>query len=239
MNSLSKIKNGFLVLAIILTIPSVYLFVKSALFVSSGIETSGEILSVRSSSSENGTTYLPTVGYEYEGQLLEFESNAGTGNRHKYIQGKIISILVNPRNPKNAKVNSTWELWAGTIVVGGLALLVWLTYVVLIYNIFKRKKFITKIKKDGTKVDAIIERIEEEMISASNSGVTVRKTVFRVYAKDLLGQREQVFKSDRIQVDPRAFGVQPGMQVIVYVDPKKKKKTYMEFPGVAESESFY
>lgn len=239
MHSLDKIKKSFFVLAIILTIPSIYLSVRSALFVSSGVVALGEILSVRSSSSENGTTYLPTVAYEYNGQSLQFESNAGTGNKNKYIEGEVISILVDPLHPEKAKINSTWELWAGTIVIGGLALLVWLTYLVLIYNISKRYKFIAKIKKEGRKVDAIVERIDEEIISASNSGVTVHKTVFRVYAKGLLDQQEQVFKSDRIQIDPRPFGVQPGTKVVIYVDAKKRKKTYMDFPGIAGSEKFY
>lgn len=222
-----------------MTIPTVLLLVRTAYFVSTGIPTSSIIIDVRSSSSENGTTYLPTMQYVYEGATYEVESNAGSGNKDAYKEGEEIELLVNPRNPEDAEINRTWELWAAPIVVGGLTFFVWLAYLALMRDLHKRKKFISRMFKEGIRVDATITKIDTEEISASNSGIRVTKTIFRVYAKGMLNGEEREFKSDRIQVNPRGYGVELGQSVPVYVDPKKPKKTYMDFSHIKFHEDFY
>ncbi len=223
----------------VLTIPTLYLLYSTSQFISHGEEVTGTIISVSSSSSENGTTYLPTIAYTYNEQGLEVKSNAGSGNRDKYKRGAEIGLLVDTRDPQNAEINATWELWASSIVVGGMTALCWLAYLTIIHSIWSKKRFMKMMRETGTLVKATVDRIEQDLIKASNSGVTVRKKVYRVYAKGLYEGSEREFKSDMLRANPEPYGVKAGSEIPVYVNPKKPKQTFMDFSGVPGNEDLY
>lgn len=239
MQSLKNIQFWFSILVWILTAITLFFAGKTGLFLLHAEPQIGVVSDIREATSDNGSTYLPTVEFEFNGQNYSFESNAGTGNKNTYKRGNELEILVNAKNPASARINTTWEVWAGAIVFGSIALIGWLAMLLLARDIRKRRKFIARMKKEGIKVDATIVDIREEHIRASNSGVTVTRTVYRADAKGLFEGSERLFTSDRIQIDPRGFGVKIGDKVPVYVDPKKKKKTYMDFDHVPGGKSFY
>lgn len=197
----------------------------------------GEITDIRVSSSENGSTYLPTVEFEFEGETYSFESNAGSGNASTYKRWSEVEVRVNPDNPDHAKINTIWEVWAASIVVGSFTVLVWLTYIAVIWDIYRKVRFRKNMKESGIPVTTVITEIHEEIIKAKNSGVTARRKVWRAHTKGVVNGDERTFKSDRIPKNPMLFSLQPGVELTVYVHPKKPKKYYMDFtviPGMED-----
>lgn len=236
---MKKIRFWFSILAGILTALTLFFVIKTGIFLLQAEPSQGVVTDIRASYSDNGTTYLPTISFTFNDEEYSFESNAGTGNADKYTEGQELEILVNKNNPESARINTTWEVWAGSIVFGSITLIGWLAMLLLQRDIIKRRKFIARMRKEGIKVDATISEIRTEKIKASNSGVTVTKTVFRVDATGQFEGSDRKFTSDRIQVNPSGFGVQVGDSVPVYVDPKKPKKTFMDFSHIPGGKDFY
>lgn len=236
MKTLHLLQKVVLICAILCTIPAIIIATRTQLFINNAVSTVGEIIDVRVSTGENGSTYIPTIAYKYEGESFEFTSRAGSGNPDSYKRWSEIELLVHPSNPEKVEINGRWELWVLTYIVGGFAILLWLTFLALVRDIWKTNKFRKFMREHGIPVQATISEIKTEVIKARNSGVTVKRTIWRAYAKGVVNGEERTFKSTKIPKEPTFYGVKPGAPVTVYVHPKKPKKIFMDFSSFPGSE---
>jgi hypothetical protein len=97
--------------AIILLGVSIWYTYSSYMFYSRGVEVSGTVVRLESSSSsEGGTTYSPVFSYTVDGVQYEYES-VNSSNPPANKVGDVETLLVDPSNPDKARQNSFWELW--------------------------------------------------------------------------------------------------------------------------------
>lgn len=72
---------------------------------------------------ESGILYYPVVEYATaDGEALTVTGRTGYTTR-PYETGDRVSVLVNPREPGQARLDSTFGVWGSSIVLGGLGAL--------------------------------------------------------------------------------------------------------------------
>lgn len=95
------------------------------------IKTTGKIIGFREEVSEkrenNRTTkttfYYPKYQFKNEsGSIVTVQSNVGTGNSPSYELDEEIKVMYDPNDNQDAQIDSFFNLWLFTIILGGLTL---------------------------------------------------------------------------------------------------------------------
>jgi hypothetical protein len=69
-----------------------------------------------------GILYYPRIEYKHPvaGRIV-FTARAGA-NPPTYEAGQTIDVLYDPRNPEEHRIESFWEIWGRSLIVGGTGL---------------------------------------------------------------------------------------------------------------------
>lgn len=234
MKFVKKFKKWSLIIASVFLLGGLAFAVHSIVFLVSSETVEGTITEIRESYGENGTSYFPTVEFFVDGEHYAFESIAGS--RTSFI-GQEVPVKYKASDPTDtARMATVWGLWAGAIIFASMALLTFMVYLIMTNHIRVRLKFIKRMRSTGARVDATVTRIYDKQIRASNSGVTITRTVFLIEARGQYNGEERTFTSDNFMVDPYDFGLREGHTIPVYVDPQKPKKYFVDAVDVVGEE---
>jgi len=76
----------------------------------------------RISVNSNEDVYAPIVSFKTaDGQQMEFEE-ATRSNPPAHQVGETVEVFYKATNPKDAQINSPFDLWLGPIIVGGIGI---------------------------------------------------------------------------------------------------------------------
>ena len=96
----------------------IYSFVKTKNFLLKAVKTQGKVLDLKEYSSGDGVVYRPVFSFmDNAGNNHIIHSTQGS-NPPRYGIGDSISILYEPEEPKDAKINSFFNLWLYSIIGG-------------------------------------------------------------------------------------------------------------------------
>lgn len=114
----------FMGIGIIMLASVVYLMYTDYHFTKKAASVTGEVLSYDSyysSDSDGGgsTMYTPTFSYSYNGKEYTFTSSTSSSSPEFKI-GEAVEILVDPDDPNNVLVNSFWERYLISVILGFL-----------------------------------------------------------------------------------------------------------------------
>jgi hypothetical protein len=114
----------FMGIGIIMLTIAIYLVYSDYQFTEKAISVTGEVLSYDSyysSDSDGGgsTMYTPTFSYSYNGKEYTYTSSTSSSSPDFKI-GEAAEILVDPDNPSNVLVNSFWERYLISVILGFL-----------------------------------------------------------------------------------------------------------------------
>jgi hypothetical protein len=85
-------------------------------FVGRAVACQGRVVELKGTKGENGSTYYPVFAYsDASGTQRQGQANVSS-NPPSYSPGDTISLLYDPANPGDVRVNSFWPLWFGPTI---------------------------------------------------------------------------------------------------------------------------
>ena len=128
----------FLLLAFLIISFSIFDFLSTKDFISSAENATAKVTKLIENRSNNGVSYTPVFKFrDNEGKVYSVHSNASSSSK-LYEVNESVEILFNPKSPSEAKINSTYSLWGGSILVGSIGLIFLYLGVVLFILTLKR-----------------------------------------------------------------------------------------------------
>lgn len=119
----------FLVIGAILVAIGLLMGSSSIDLYSSGIKTEGTVTNMvarrdsPTDMTDMSVSYYPVILFTTEGgTAIQYQSNVGS-SPPAYQVGEIVEVLYKPGNPQNASINSFFQLWGATAILGGIGLL--------------------------------------------------------------------------------------------------------------------
>lgn len=195
-------------------------------FVAKSKVTSGKVVDLvehTSTDSDNhdSYTYAPVIDFTTaDNQDIEFESDVSS-NPPAYHAGDSVQVLYDPASPHDAKINSFFELWFASLILGLLGLVfAGIGYGLIIAGI-RRAALIKKLLASGQKVEAAVKQV------ALNTSIKVNgRSPYQIICEYNDGGEVRVFTSDDIWFDPTEYLKE--QKISVYVDPANHKKYYVD-----------
>jgi len=192
----------------------------------------GVVVSLERSRSSDSVSYYPVVKFTTrEGQEFRFRSNVGS-SPPSHRTGEAVTVLYNPANPHDAKIDSFFSLWGFGLIFGAMGLVFALAgggmIVIPRRNAARRQQ----IRRHGMPVQTQFQSVEK------NTGLQVNgRNPWRItsqWQNPSTGE-VHVFHSENLWYDPTPY-VQ-AKEITVYLDRKNQKDYAMDvsfLPKMAE-----
>jgi len=217
----------FLLVGIITLIGSFFVIKSNNDFKKIAEEITGKIVQIESyHNSEGEDKHNVYVSYSYNGTLYDsVELNYYSSSMY---EGKEISLLCDPNNPRRIKINSPIDIGGGILLFMGI-IFVAVGGISFISGIRKNMQE-KQLLKEGIVIHAIVDRIEY------NTGYSVNgQHPFVIYCsyKDDYKDVKYLFKSDNLWTDPQhVFPV--GSYIDVLVNGNDYSKYHVKAETVIE-----
>ncbi|WP_421780334.1 DUF3592 domain-containing protein [Kiloniella litopenaei] len=188
--------------------------------------------STSSSSTSNSYVYRPEVSFKtLTGDEIIFQSSTGS-NPPAYKKGESVSILYEPENPQDAKINDTLSLWFSPVILGLVGLIFSAFGIGISIYLSKKEKLKNYLLRHGSPITAKIDSIAE------NTSIRVNgRYPFQVISQwqDPTNNTLHIFKSENIWFNPSPHIDQDT--VTVFVDQSNPKKYFVDLsflPRISE-----
>jgi Protein of unknown function (DUF3592) len=119
-NFVQRIGALFLTVGLLMSIGSGYWAVRTRAFLGRAEAAPGTVVALELSRSSDSSSYHPVVRFTLpSGQARTFRSRSGS-NPPSYSVGDTVEVLYDRDDPSDSRIDSTFSLWGGPIIVGGL-----------------------------------------------------------------------------------------------------------------------
>ena len=113
---------GFMFIGIIMLAAVAYIVISNNKFEQRATPAKGKVIdfTTHESSDDDGgstTMFAPVFEYEYNGQTYQHTSSTSSSSP-EYDVGEEVEVLVDPQNPYEVLVNTFWEKWFLSVVLG-------------------------------------------------------------------------------------------------------------------------
>jgi hypothetical protein len=165
-----------------------------------------------SSSNNNGSiTYSPVVRFNTGSQDIQFNSSSSS-NPPSYNIGATVPVVYRESNPYDAKIDSFFSLWGGTLILGLLGGVFLLVGGGLIYVPLLQARADDRLRHEGMPVQAHFQSVQ----FMSNIEINGRSP-YRVLAQwqNPKTSRVHVFASHNLWFDPTDYIKQKEIRVFL------------------------
>jgi hypothetical protein len=193
-------------------------------FLAHASRTQGTVVALlpRYSNNNGSTTYSPVVRFNDGSRDIQFTSSSSS-NPPGYNTGESVPVLYLESNPANAKIDSFFSLWGGSLIIGILGGAFLLLGCGLIYLPLQRARADDRLVHEGMPVQARFQSVQ----FMSNISVNGRSP-YRVLAQwqDPRTSRVHVFSSHNLWFDPTSYISQK--EIRVFMDRGNPKSYYVD-----------
>jgi hypothetical protein len=191
-------------------------------FIAAADRTEGVVIALRRQHSSNSTTYVPVVRFQLPKRQIEFDSGGGT-NPPRYSIGEKVPVLYLATNPYQAKIDSFFSLWGGSVILGGMGSVFFLIGAGTMLATRVQKRADDHLMHEGRPIEADFQQVDLNTSLKING-----RHPFRVLAQwqDPSTSRIHVFTSHNLWFDPSQYITQK--QIRVYVDRTNPKRYYVD-----------
>ena len=198
-------------------------------FLSEAIKTEGKVVDhvkAQSGNSDNSYTYRPVVHFmNQNGHIIKFVSPLGS-NPPNYSIGEKVEIFYHPTEPQNAMINSFISIWGGSVIRGGMGVLVFVigSYIIIV-GISKNLKN-DFLKKNGIPIKTELQSIQENpefSINGKHPFIIVTQWMNPSTGK------LHIFKSDNLWLDPSDHVKNKFITVLIEKDNPRKYLVDLSF----------
>jgi hypothetical protein len=213
----------FLAIGVILLAIGANITLRAHSFRSRASVASGVVLENVWSSGSRNMSYSPRVEFRTaSGRVVHFVSRVSS-QPPAFREGESVKVLYDPDDPTNASIDSFFEQWFGSLILGGLGLVFALVGGIWLSVVARSKRLNEWLQINGTRVLAQLQGVE------LNRGLEVNgRNPYRIMAQWLnpATNRIHIFHSENLWFDPRRFVSGPTVQVLI--DPNDPKRYHMD-----------
>lgn len=203
---------------------STYIFNDIQTFIEKSLSTTGTVIRLSEEfDDDNDILFSPIVRFEtIKGKIIEFKSTTSS-NPPSHRVGENVSVLYDPKNPYNAKINSFTSLWLAPILFLGLGIIFSGIGSFIFIDRLKSKKKANWLLMNGRKLTSEIKSIESDL-----SGNFLGQSPNKIYSQwlDPLTNNIHNFESEEIWFDLK--DLVKSNTIDVYVDPINVREYYMD-----------
>lgn len=229
MKAVSILKYVFSIIGFSLLGLAAYFFVSTQNFIDNAVSTNGIVIKLIESYSSDSTTYKPVVRYTPKGgESINFTSSSSS-NPPSYHVNEEVTVLYNPENPMDAKIDGYFSLWGAFIIVGGIG-----TVFTLIGLSFFLFPFLQARKKQDLLQSGRLISADYLSVNLNTSYKVNGRSPYYISAQwqNPLTTDIHQFKSENIWFDPSQY---INTKVIhVYLDKQNPKRYYMDVSFLPE-----
>jgi hypothetical protein len=196
-------------------------------FVNSAQKTSATVirLDVVHDSTSREDLYRPVFAFSLDGRTIEFPSQSSS-RPAGFQEGETVDILYNPKNPKDAKVNSFDALWLGVIVALFLGLVSSLLGGFFLQRFFARKGLKKWLASNGKSVSVKISQVRQDTKYSLNGK---NPFVIECQWNDENSGKVVTAVSDHLWFNPDISGhAKVGSDIEVLLDPQDPSRNYIK-----------
>jgi hypothetical protein len=204
-------------------------------FLDNSIKTEGNVINIIQSRSSDGGNlmYSPEVSFvDAKGQTITFGSNTSS-SVSTYKIGEKVSVLYRKDNSQDAKINTFFQIWFGSIMVVFLGGIFFLIGLITIVRQIRKNSLAKRLLSSGTRISAKVISVETSNLRSGFSvGSRLPEQSYQVIAQWLNPANNQmyIFKSDSLNYNPESFVV--GKDVEVYIDLANPKNYYINLANI-------
>lgn len=212
MKVIAIIKYTFASIGLAMLIATFFLYQNTQAFLSTAVTTSGTVIELISSRSNNNSiTYAPVVRFSTSnGDVTEFVSSGS--NPPAYSRNDTVEVLYQEATPQNAKINSISDLWGAGLIVGIIGLVFFsIGFSIIMAGRLKAKK-IQNLKTNGSPIETQFQSVEVNGALKVNGRSPYQ--IFTQWTNPESGKLH-IFKSENIWFDPTSFIKQNKITVLI------------------------
>ena len=223
MKNTSIVKYIFLTIGLIFLAGALYFYLSKQDFLKKANIAQGTVIELVRKKTDKSTTYSPVILFTTkEGNEIKFTSSISS-SPPSYNEGERVEVLYDPKNPKEASINSFASLWIGPLVLGVLGIVFFLIGFFIVWLDFSKYKKRKYLLNNGKRILTSFNQVQINYGSIVNG-----KSPFKIYSQWLNPQTNElyVFESDNIWFDPTDFIKNDVIKVMI--NPANPKEYVMD-----------
>lgn len=225
MNVFKIVKVVFLLIGLAMLAGTAMLVQNTRQFLQTARHAEGEVIQLVESRSSNSSsyTYAPRVTFTDDAGVVHTFTSGTSSNPPSYDVGETVDVLYEQGKASSAKLNGSFSLWGGAIILGilgGVFTLIGGGMVVVPRLLNARK---AAIRQTGTPVETQFQSIEiNDMVEVNG------RNPFRIVTQwqHPITHEIHVFESDNIWYDPNDYIA--DKPITVFVDMANPKRYTMD-----------
>ena len=213
---------SFLTVGLISLASSIGWSINTKQFIEQAVTTDGIVIDFVKHYDEDGdVSYSPVVRFKTPDNITVEFFSAMRSYPPAYYIGQQVEVFYDPASPSKAKIRDFWQLWFGSVFVGGLALLFFsIGFGMLLHSIL-RQSTIRRLRVSGERIETKVVSVElDKRVEINN------RNPYRIVSQWTKGNEVYVFRSENIWFDPSDYITNDKITVIV--DPGNMKKYYVD-----------
>lgn len=231
MKVLDIIKYVFTFVGIAMLAGAFFLYQETRSFLAEAARTEGTVVNFMQTYSNHAVTYAPVVHFvNRNNEAIVFVSSTAT-NPPGYEKGEKVEVLYFPAKPQEARINSFFPLWGGSVILGVMGAIFFLigAGVTLVPMLKKRKA--EYLKEQGRAIETDFQSVRVNGAVAVNG-----RNPYRVLTqwKDPSSSQVLIFESNDIWYDPTSHI--NSQRIRVFLDKNNPKKYYVDLSFLPKME---
>ncbi len=231
MKALDIIKYVFTFIGIAMLAGALYIYDDTRSFLSEAVRTEGTVVNFMQAYSRRGITYAPVVHFvNRNNETVVFVSSTAT-NPPGYATGEKVEVLYFPAKPQEARINSFFSLWGGSVILGVMGSVFFLIGVGVTLVPMLKKRQGEYLKEQGRAIET-----DFQSVRVNNAIFVNGRNPYRVLTqwKDPSSSQVRVFESNDIWYDPTESI--KSQRIRVFVDKNNPKKYYVDLSFLPKTE---
>ena len=229
---LKTVKYVFTLVGIGMLVGAFVIYKNTSAFLAEASKTEGTVIDLAQSRSSDSITYKPVVRFiDQNGRATEFVSTTGS-NPPSYSKGQKVEVLYRPTASEDARINSFFSLWFGSLVLGGMGG----TFFLIGLGIFLVSSLKSRndefLRKNGRPIETEFQSVEQNTALSVNG-----RHPFRVLSQwqNPSTSEVHIFKSNNLWFDPSSYIKSKTITVFIEKDNPKRYLVDLSFlPRLAE-----
>ncbi len=231
MKVLDIIKYVFTFVGIAMLAGALFLYQGTRSLLTEAARAEGTVVNFMQAYSSHGVTYAPVVHFvNRNNETIVFVSSTAT-NPPGYAKGEKVEVLYFLTKPQEARINSFFSLWGGSVILGAMGAIFFLigAGVTLVPMLKKRQG--EYLKEQGRAIET-----DFKSVRVNNAVFVNGRNPFRVLTqwKDPSSSEVRVFESNNIWYDPTSHI--NSQRIRVFLDKNNPKKYYVDLSFLPKAE---
>ncbi len=231
MKDLDILKYMFMLFGIAKMAVALFLYQGTQSFLTEAARAEGTVVNFMQTDSSHGVTYAPVVHFVNRNNETTVFVSSTSSNPPGYEKGEKVEVLYFPAKPQDARINSFFSLWGGSVIFGVMGTIFFLIGAGVTLVPLLKKRQGEYLKEQGRAIETDFQSVRVNGAFSVNG-----RNPFRVLTqwKDPSSSQVRVFESHDIWYDPT--NLIKSQRIRVFLDKNNPKKYYVDLSFLPKTE---